>query len=181
MTNHRIFHTPSEIEDWVNQHYTSQELQELTMQNNLDSPLAWYKGNGFKCMNYTIRMGFPNSTDPIDLPALQSLLHEHHIPENLVVYRFVDWREFLILLWNTRFGRHYSYPGFLSTTLLKDHYNMEDIKAGRTIIELYVPADCPGTYLPEVVKENPEFEILFPHHCSIRRISWRKYEIVPKQ
>ena len=125
-------------------------------------------------------MGFPNSNDPIDLPSLQNLLHSHLIPENLVVYRFVDWREFAILLWNTRLGQCYTYPGFLSTTLLKDHYNMEEIKRGRTIIELHVPEGCPGAYLPEVVTYNPEFEILFPHSCSIRRIRWRKYEIVPK-
>ena len=181
MTNHRIFRTPFEVEDWVNQHYTAPELQELTMQNDLDAPLAYYKGSAYKCMNQIIRKGYPENTDLFDLPGLQSLLHKHRIPENLVVYRFVDWREFLILLWNTRFRKTYSYPGFLSTTLLKDHYSMDAIKNGRTIIELYVPAGCPGTYLPEVVKEHPEFEILFPHSCSIRRIGWKKYEIILKQ
>ena len=180
MKNYRTFHTPSEVEEWVSQHYTQSELDELNIRNDLDSPLAWYKGNGFKRMNYTIRMGFPNSNDPIDLPSLQNLLHSHLIPENLVVYRFIDWREFAILLWNTRLGRCYTYPGFLSTTLLKDHYSMEEIKHGRTIIELHVPKGFPGAYLPEVVTYNPEFEILFPHSCSIRGIGWRKYEIVPK-
>ena len=180
MKNYRTFHTPSEVEEWVSQHYTTQEIDELTIQNDLESPLAYYKGNGFKCINYTIRKGYPDSRDPIDLPRLQRILYEYSIPEDLLVYRFVDLRELFILLWNTRFGRHYSYPGFLSTTLLWDHYSMEDIKNGRTIIEFYVHTGCPGTYLPEVKKEPPEFEILFPHHCAIRRIGWRKYEIVPQ-
>lgn len=180
MTNYRIFHTPPEVEAWVQQHYTVQEIDELTVQNDLDSPLAYYKGSAYKYMNQIIRKGYAENTDLFDLPGLNQLLHRRHIPENLVVYRFVDWKEFLILLWNTRFRKTYSYPGFLSTTLLKDHYSMGYIRNGRTIIELYVPAGCPGTYLPEVVKENPEFEILFPHHCSIRRIGWRKYEIIPQ-
>lgn len=180
MKNYRIFHTPSEVEVWVQQHYTTQEIDELTVQNDLDSPLAYYKGNGFKCINYTIRKGYPDSRDPIDIPGLNQLLHKYKIPDDLMVYRFVDWIEFFVLLWNTRFGKSFSYPGFLSTTLLKDHYSMEDIKNGRAIIELHVHAGCPGTYLPEVRRERPEFEILFPHHCSIRRIGWRKYEIVPQ-
>lgn len=180
MTKFHIFRIPSEVEEWVSQHYTQSDLDELTIQNDLDSPLTWYKGNGFKYMNYTIRKGFSNSTDLIDIPGLQRLLCRYCIPENLVVYRFVDWQEFAILMWNTRFGRHYSYPGFLSTTLLKDHYGLAAIKNGRVAVEFYVPAGCPGTYLPEVVTRNPEFEVLFPHHCSIRRIGWRKYEIVLK-
>ena len=180
MKNYRTFHTPFEVEAWVSQHYTQAELDELNMRNDLDSPLAYYKGSAYKYMNQIIRKGYPDNTDLFDLPGLQCLLHKYRIPEDLVTYRFVDWMELAVLAWNTRLGNHYSYPGFLSTTLLKDHYSMEEIKHGRTIIELHVPKGCPGAYLPEVVTYNPEFEILFPHSCSIRRIGWRKYEIVLK-
>ena len=59
MKNYRTFHTPFEVEAWVSQHYTQAELDELNMRNDLDSPLAYYKGSAYKYMNQIIRKGYP--------------------------------------------------------------------------------------------------------------------------
>lgn len=147
------------------------------MKDNIDSPLADYKGSGYRRMNQIVRMGYPDNQDIFDIPALQSLMTKYHIPENIVVYRFVDIKELLILQFKTAFGRIYEYPQFLSTTLLKNEYSMDYIKKGRIVIEFQVEKGCHGAYLTEVVDENPEFEILFPHHTPVKRVGWKKYAV----
>ena len=177
MLDYRIFRSPSDVDQWVSQIYSEQQLKELSIHNDMDSPLSLYKGNGHKAINYWIRKKLSKYLVQYRIPELNQMLCKYSIPENLTVFRFVDWKEFLILHWNTLFGRSYAYPGFLSTTLLKDYYSMENIRNGRLVIEFQVDKGCSGVYLPEVVKENPEYEILFPHHCIIKRTGWAKYAI----
>lgn len=167
--------TPSEVVSWVEKYYTNEQLTSFTVRRGIDSPLDDYKGNGYRRINEIIR--YANKSEIFDIAGLQSMLLDTYIPENIIVYRFVDIREYFILLWHTRRGHMYKYPGFLSTTLLKNFYSMEYIKNGRITIKLFVDKNCHGMYLPEVVAKNPEYEILFAHHTMIERVSLRQFRI----
>lgn len=178
MQEYRHFASPAAVADWVALHYTEGQLQALCVNDMLDSPLLDYKGGSYRDMNTHLRMGVENLHSPYDISGLQKLLKGYQLPEGVETHRFVCWKEWLKLFWNTRHNRVYTYPSFLSTTLLKDYYSMDEIKKGRIVITILAPCGSTGTYLPEVNEEAPEFEILFPHHTSLRRISFSKYQIV---
>ncbi len=178
MTNYKRFKTVSDVDNWVNKVYSSQELEKLSNLNDIESPLNWYKGSGYSYMNELVRAGAYNYKETFDLPALQHLLTSFYIPENIVVYRYVDIKELLILIKNTFKKKEYLYEGFLSTTLLKNQYSMDYIKKNRIAIEIYVEKGCKGVYIPEVNLNHREFEILFPYHSKIARNSLFKYKII---
>ncbi len=167
--------TPGEVVSWVEKHYTKEQLTSFTVRKDIDSPLDDYKGSGYRRINEIIR--YASNSEIFDITGLQSMLLNTYIPENIIAYRFVDIREYFILLWNTRRGYIYKYPGFLSTTLLKNFYSMEYIKNGRITIKLFVDKECHGMYLPDVVARNPEYEILFAHHIMIERVRLRQFRI----
>lgn len=169
--------TPGEVVSWVEKHYTNEQLTSFTVRKGIDSPLDDYKGSGYRRINEIIRYGYVSDSEIFDIVGLQSMLLNTYIPENIIAYRFVDIREYFILLWNTRRGYIYKYPGFLSTTLLKKFYSMEYIKNGRITIKLFVDKECHGMYLPDVVARNPEYEILFAHYTTIERVSLRQFRI----
>lgn len=167
--------TPGEVVSWVEKHYTKEQLTSFTVRKDIDSPLDDYKGSGYRRINEIIR--YASNSEIFDITGLQSMLLNTYIPENIIAYRFVDIREYFILLWNTRRGYIYKYPGFLSTTLLKKFYSMEYIKNGRITIKLFVDKESHGMYLPDVVARNPEYEILFAHHIMIERVRLRQFRI----
>jgi hypothetical protein len=177
MTQFRRFISPSEVEFWVKQNYTNDDLSELSAKENIESTLCYYKGGASKFINSLIRQGCGDYMDMLDLSALQGQLMKYKIQERIVVYRFVDFKEFLILHKKTLFGQKYAYPEFLSTTLLKDQYSMDEIKHGRFVIELFIEKQTHGAYLPEVVRQNPEFEVLFPHHTYLKRLNWKRFYV----
>ena len=177
MENYYKFNTVQEVEEWVLKTYTNEELNELCV-NNIESPLFFYKGNGYNFMNECIRAGFIGTCEEVDIKGLQDLLLSKTINESIQVYRFVDLKESYILWKNTRKNREYDYPSFLSTTLLKNQYSMENIKRNRYAISILIPKGTPGTFIPEVNRDFPEYEVLFPHHTKLRKKGWRLFEVV---
>lgn len=173
----RIFNIPEEVIEWTNVHYTDQELKSLDIKNNLNSPLADYKGSGYRGMNEYIRLGCINDQDVFDIKGLQSFLSSKELKDSIQVYRFVDVRELMILLWNTRRDKVYEYPGFLSTTLLKLYYGMSYIRDRRVAINIRIPKGTHGTYIAEVNPKLPEYEILLPYHTKLKRIGFMTYEV----
>lgn len=173
----RIFNIPEEVTEWTNVHYTDQELKSLDIKNNLNTPLADYKGNGYRGMNEYIRLGCINDQDVFDIKGLQSFLSSKKLKDSIQVYRFVDVRELMILLWNTRRDKVYEYPGFLSTTLLKLYYGMSYIRERRVAIAIRIPKGTHGTYIAEVNPKLPEYEILLPYHTKLKRIGLMTFEV----
>ena len=171
---YRKFSTPEEVEAWVKKHYTEDELRECNALENVESTLAFYKGVGYRYLNKCVRGGKDELKDMFDIESLQQQLLSKNIKDDIVVYRFVDKRELDILLRNTSRKRIFEYEGFLSTTLLREYYSMEDIRSMRIPIEIRIPKGTHGTYLPEVNPDRPEYEILLPYHLKIKRISWWK-------
>ena len=166
--------SPEDVDLWVARCYTEEELDELSAAYSQDSPLANYKGGLSHHMNAIARV----HGEAEGVADLQKLLLSKTIREPIAVYRFVCFGELLRLWWYTQRNKLYEYPHFLSTTLLKNHYSMENIKRNRLPIMIGIPQGIPGTFLPEVNPEQPEFEILLPHHLQVSRISWNKYVIV---
>lgn len=169
---YRKFSTPEEVEAWVKKHYTEDELREGNALENVESTLAFYKGVGYRYLNECGRGGKEELKDMFDIESLQQQLLSRTIKDDIAVYRFVDKRELDILLRNTSRKRIYEYEGFLSTTLLREYYSMEDIRRRRVPITILIPKGTSGTYLPEVNSDRPEFEILLPHHLKIKQVSW---------
>ena len=173
----RIFNIPEEVVEWTNDHYTDQELESLDIKNNLNTPLADYKGSGYHGMNEYIRFGCIDDQDVFDIKGLQSFLSSKKLKDSVQVYRFVDVRELVILLWNTRGNKVYEYPGFLSTTLLKEYYSMSYIRQKRVAISIRIPKGTHGTYVAEVNPKMPEYEILLPYHTKLKRIGIMTFEV----
>jgi hypothetical protein len=142
-----------------------------------DTALMEYKGGAYKEMNRCLRNGYTDS-DTCDIAGLQSFLNQCCLPEDIVVYRFVSWKELLFLWGKGTLGRSFYYPSFLSTTMLPDSYSMEDIKKSRYKIRLYVPKDAPATFLPEINPDKPEFEVLLAHSLMIKKIGYYEFLIM---
>lgn len=181
LNSYRCFSSPDEVNKWVENSYTSQQLDLLDIKNNIDSPLTDYKGSSYTWMNKYIRLGYEKKQKDYDIIGLKAFLCSFSLPEAISVTRFVDLCEYWKLLWNTRCKKKYSYPGFLSTTLLPEHYRMENIKRCRLQIKILVPHGTLGAYLPEVNQYNPEFEILFPYRTILQRIKLGIYIICDKE
>lgn len=177
MKQYKEFSSPEEVNVWVQDNYSKEELDFLDVVKNSDSPLSYYKGNYYKVINQYLRMGLEERQDTYDIVGVKAMIEQYKIPENLSVIRFIDIREFICLVWNTRFGKKYVYPCFLSTTLLRKYYAMDEIKRHRLAITILVPEGMPGIYIPEVNADSPEYEVLFPYRIKLKRISWRKYII----
>lgn len=177
LKEYRVFNMPEEVAEWTNSHYTVQELKSLVIKNNLDTPLADYKGSGYHGMNEYIRLGYIENQDVFDIKGLQSFLCSKKLKDSIQVCRFIDIKELVILLWNTRKNKVYEYPGFLSTTLLKHHYSMPYIREKRVAISIMIPKGTHGTYIAEVNPKLPEYEILLPYHTKLKRIGFMTYEV----
>lgn len=177
LNKYHSFTNKFDVNNWVSLNYSKEQIESLIIKNDLESPLAYYKGSCYGKINKAIREGNQDSMELFNIPSLQNFLLTFSIPNNIIVYRFVDIKEFLILNWNTLCKKTYYYPGFLSTTLLKDEYGMDDKKKERIAIKIYVEKNCKGTYIPEVNPEYPEFEILFSRHISIKKLGWKQFII----
>ncbi len=177
MEQYKEFSSPEEVNKWVADNYSKADLNYLNVVENSDSPLSYYKGNYYKIINKYLRMGLEEKQTIYDIVGIKAMIEQYKIPENLSVIRFIDIREFICLVWNTCFGKRCEYPCFLSTTLLRKYYAMDEIKRGRFTITILVSEGTPGIYIPEVNADSPEYEVLFPYRIKLKRISWRKYII----
>ena len=175
----KLFINPNEVKEWISTHFSQEQLDEFDMNKHMDDPISNYKGSGYQMMNEIIRKGWAEANNTLfDVKGLQNQLLRTSIPENICVTRFITPMEFFSIFKSTCFGKTMTYNGFLSTTLLKDYYAMEYIKEGRIAISLYIPEGLPGTYLPEVNPNNPEYEILLPYGMKLKRLSLKEYYVV---
>ena len=60
--------------EWTNNHYTDEELKSLDIKNNLDTPLADYKGIGYHGMNEYIRLGCIENQHVFDIKGYNHFL-----------------------------------------------------------------------------------------------------------
>lgn len=173
---YKKFKTPSEVEAWVKENYKEEELEKVSVlpYNPNKKALNSYKGSGHKTINTLL---WRDKSDEI-VEELTKLIEGYVIPQDIVVTRFVDLKEWWALLKGTVQGKTYEYKGFLSTTMLKKHFGMDYIKWGRLSIQIYIPKCTHGTYLPEVNCNAKEFEILISPGQKLKRISCNKYAII---
>ncbi len=173
---YKVFKNPKDVESWVNNHYDDQSLKEVSVLpfDTYKRALNLYKGLGSKKINSLLRKD--QSDEYIE--ELIQLIGKFEIDENIVVTRFVDFNEWRILVKETMRGKIYKYKGFLSTTMLKKYFAMDDIKRCRIAIQIYIPKGTNGVYLPEVNLDAKEYEILITPGQKIQKVSWNKYLIV---
>lgn len=173
---YKKFATPLEVETWVEENYKEEELEKVSVlpYNPNKMALNLYKGSGYKRINTLL---WRDKSDEI-VEELTKLIEGYVIPQDIVVTRFVDLKEWWALLKGTVQGKAYEYKGFLSTTMLKKYFGMDDIKWGRVSIQIYIPKETHGVYLPEVNNNAKEFEILISPGQKLKRISCNKYAII---
>lgn len=174
------FSSPEILKTWVDSHYSQTQLDEFDANLHVDDPISDYKGGASQRINEAIRVCTKHGItdiklEGIDISGLQTQLTKMKVSKNIVATRFTDLKELCIIRKATLFGRAMVYNGFISTTLLKEYYSMEDIKRGRIPISLYVPAGTSGMYLPEVNPEHPEYEFLLPYGMKLKHIGYMKY------
>lgn len=173
-----IFKTALEVQEWVEKYYTAEELSLLDVNGKADLSLVFYKGNFSRAYNIALRTEKADTEFCKNIQMLQELLCKYEIPTDITTYRFVSWKELKALDRGTRFCKTYEYKSFLSTTLLKDKYAMYDICRNRFSIMIQVPRGTKGAYLPEVNKNRPEYEVLFPYGMRLKKIGYCEYRIV---
>jgi len=96
---YRCFSNPEEVDKWVENFYTNEELKELGEDKIF--ALLFYKGIGYNYMNNCVRHDITNPEDVVDIESLQELLLSKRIKEAIEVCRFVDFNELKILWRNT--------------------------------------------------------------------------------
>lgn len=180
--DYKRFTSPEDVKTWVSSHYTQKQLDEFDMNLHMDGPISDYKGSGYRAMNEIIRAGAKYGITELnsagyDILGLQGQLMKMKTPENIIATRFINMKELLIIRKATCFGKAMIYNGFLSTTLLKEYYSMDDKKHGRIPISLFIPVGTPGMYLPEVNPNCPEYEFLLPYGVKLKHIGNMKYII----
>lgn len=178
MTEYKEFSVPEDVAEWVEKHYSKSELEQFDINLNPDSTLSCYKGNAYRYINECVRRRIENQQKDFDIVGLKRLLCSKKIPESIIVYRYVCLKEWWRLFKGTMNRKKFTYPSFISTTMLKSYYSIKAIKKKRFAIRILIPKGTPGTYLPEVNPKMPEYEILMPYHLSLKKISWNTYEIV---
>lgn len=174
--NFKVFSTPSEVEAWVSSQNFIKEYSEL--KEDIWEALLDYKGSLAQKINYSLRKYGHVPKDLSDIDVLLEWLAAFSIDNNIATYRFISFSEYFILLIGGSRKRGYVIPQLLSTTLLPQYYAMEEIKLFRLCIQIQIPAGTPGTFLPEINRERPEFEILLPKDLRIRCVGLRNFLIV---
>ena len=80
---YKTFSSPEEVADWVKQCYTQNELTELSVLINSDSPLADYKGGLYRVMNQYLRLHCETYQSDYDIVGLQKLLLSRRLPSTV--------------------------------------------------------------------------------------------------
>lgn len=171
---YREFSCEEDVDEWVMQNYNTSEIDVLKEMLKGVNALVLYKGNGALNLNGSIR----EEKEDEFVNELQDFLYERTIPDSIVVTRFVSYSEKSVLHKMTRNGNLYEYKGFLSTTLLPSEYGMDEIRRRRSRIKIFIPEGAKGTYIPEINRALPEFEILLANGTKLRRIGLDKYQVI---
>ena len=133
----------------------------------------------YRIINQYIREKRETIQKDYDIEELQKTVCSFSTVENLITYRYISGEEFKFLTQNTRMNKECEYPSFMSTTLLKDLYNIEQIKFNRRLIKIYVPKGSPGMYIPDSLFPNsPEYEFLLPYRIKLKRIGFKSFMVI---
>lgn len=170
--------TEAELDAWIKRNYTNEQLAFLKESiANVDSPLFFFIGEGYRRINRKLRNSPQQEKGDSRINELQKLVCSFSVSENIISYRYVDKSEYRCLRRKTAFKRTYVYPCFCSTTLIKDLYNIDQIKCNRRIIRIYIPEGTRCVYVPELVENNPEYELLLPYHTKMKRIDINSFMV----
>lgn len=179
MKEFKEFYIPEEVDEWVATNCSDSVIQYFDLnKQHLLSPLSLYTGSISSKINNSLRRG--NLTDDFShFEGLQYDLCQNTIPENITVWRYINFQEMFLLWRKTMFGRTYVNPAFVSTTLLREHFSGQARNNG-IVIRIDVPKNTPGAYITELNNAViAEYEVLFPHHLSFKRKDIFTYEIIP--
>lgn len=180
MPDFREFSSPDEVYLWAKRVYSQNVLDTFDINKiHYLSPLSLYRNSSYETMNQHLRKGILCHPE-LHTEYLQHDLCKQCLPESVVVYRFLSFKEILYLWRKTLFGREFEYPAFLSTTLDKNHYR--GTSKSSLYIKIHANKNVHAMYLPGL-KEAPvqEYELLFAHHVTLKRRSFWEYEIVAKE
>lgn len=169
-----------ELDNWLNRNYTKEQMDYLQSEaNNPESSLFFYYGEGYRIYNRYLRKRLENQQKDYDIVGLRKLICSFSTVENLVVYRYINADEFRFLRKSTFMNKECEYPSFMSTTLVKELYNVTDVMHRRILIKIYIPKGSPGMYIPDPLFANSfEYEFLLPYRIKLKRIGYKKFMIV---
>ena len=179
--NYREFTSKDEAEKWGRSIYDpwGQEVKRFKdiKQNSFvfdkewckESSLEYYCGLGYQKINGFYRYN-KNVTDKYKYLAWtisEELLLAPRIPENIVVYRYVNEECINELLYSTKFNesKQFYERGFMSTSLLKEI--AKDAPDNSVLLKLYVNKATVGAYVNSVVRRN-EYEMLLQNNLFLR-------------
>lgn len=157
---------------WLNL-YRSEFPQKANTDETFWKALSIYTGSGNGPINQHLRCQNPIYKSDYLYPYLQSLLArlpEYHIPDNIVVYRFINSKHLkkMCPAWPPHKGMIISDKAFLSTTLLR--HGVDSYKKGRGLdvtLIISIPCGTAGTYVGYAATSLHEFEILLPPEVKL--------------
>ncbi|MFR3835571.1 MAG: ADP-ribosyltransferase [Eubacterium sp.] len=180
--NYREFKTIDEAEQWGRSLYDSwgKKVKDFEREKKLSglfedgswayTPIEYYCGWDYQKINTYYRTGNEMIEDKCKYRAVrmsEELLQAPRIPENIVVYRYVNEECINELLRATKFNesKQFCEKGFMSTSLVKEI--AKDAPDNSVLLKLYVSKATVGAYVNSVVRRN-EYEMLLQNKLFLR-------------
>lgn len=173
------FETPEGLSEWAFSVYKQDLLDKFDLNKvSLDSPLANYTNSFSHQINDALRRDILKGSR-FKYEYLQADLLQCIVPENIVAYRYLDWKELLLWWLHTLFSSKYTNCGFVSTTLLPEDFNGQAKRNG-FLIKIFVPKGTRGMYITDLNEASVvEYEFLIPHHSRFAKRSMFVFELLP--
>lgn len=189
--NYRVFKNGNEAEQWGRSIYDSWGKKIMNFENVKrysfmfsddlvrEMPLKIYCGNGYEKINGFLRLNrkVDDKHKYMALTISEQLLLAPRIPENIVLYRYVDEKFISELIYATKNveSSQYFERGFTSTSLLKSIIKDGLDKCEHTkyapskiyLLKLYVDKGTVGAYVNPIVKRD-EYEMLLQNNLFLR-------------
>lgn len=154
--------------NWADKYKQVMQMSKRTIKEEMFVvPLEGYCGYWYRKINEFLRYGMDKKPHIYrELADILSIVlcSAPRIPHNLVLYRMVS-DEFIDMLieQNKRQG-HIKEMGFMSTSLLKDIANQEELYAKHNnLLKIFAPKDTIGVYVNAVTSRSEEEMLLIPN------------------
>lgn len=181
--NYKEFDRSEEAFEWGRKHFDISKLNKEEIQL-----LSFYTGSEYKILNELLRLGTYETVmncNPGDykeyideIKSLNRIINKFSIDENVIVYRYTNFRSIRKLLKN----KELVVSQFYSTTLVKDLLLDFAHRSGyRTLLRIYVPKGTKCIYFDDSYVDGSvldEKEVILPSNTKYRVIKKKLFGII---
>lgn len=167
-TNYKFFKSEEQANEWINEYKC---LFPNDPNTSLYKALDMYIASAYVPINTYYRYGRTDILDFDEIATINSITNElpnYHIPDKIIVYRYISSRFLQALTSKTSLkrGSIICDAGLMSTSLLRTAYNRKEDQKICLIIS--VPKGTKGTYVGHIGDALPEYEIVLAPNTKLR-------------